>query len=352
MIRLQASGCRLQGCSLGTSAHERRLMTVRSCMSARTGTPVARSLKSEALGFTLLEVMVALSILALALVAIAGINANSFESSNYAKHVTVATLLARSKMIDIEEELRKEGFGSDEKSWDGDFTEEGYPGMRWKAVARPVEVNVAQLLGPMLGGEVSSDQLPEEMQGFLGALNGQLPTDSEEAAKYAEEVGGSELKQLMGGEAMEGIFKQIGETLGDSIREITLEIEWGKENVDLEEIKFVQYVTTTGRLSFQPQVASTQTGGGGGNRDTDGDGQLDSVDTDDDGDGTPDAQDTDDDDDGVPDDQDPDNVGGVIPRGGGPLTKGGRPPLSGGLLPPTLPGGFENPALDPKEPRK
>ncbi|MEL7371109.1 MAG: prepilin-type N-terminal cleavage/methylation domain-containing protein, partial [Myxococcota bacterium] len=33
-------------------------------------------------GFTLLEVMVALSILAVTLVAIAGINANSFESSN------------------------------------------------------------------------------------------------------------------------------------------------------------------------------------------------------------------------------------------------------------------------------
>ena len=295
--------------------------------------------------------MVALSILALSLVAIAGINANSFESSNYAKHVTVATLLARSKMIDIEEELRKEGFGSDEKSWDGDFAEEGYPGMRWKAVARPVEMNVAQLLGPLLGGEVSSDQLPEEMQGFLGALNGELPTDSEEVAEYAEQVGGSEIKQLMGGEQMELIFKQIGETLGDSIREITLEIEWGKEGIDLEDIKFVQYVTTTGRLSFQPQVASSQPSSAAQNRDTDGDGQLDGVDQDDDNDGVADAQDPDDDGDNIPDAQDPDAGASVL--GGGPLTPGGRPPLTGGLLPPTLPGGFENPALKkPEEPER
>ena len=298
-------------------------------------------------GFTLLEVMVALSILALALVAIAGTNANSFESSNYAKHVTVATLLARSKMIDIEEELRKDGFGSDEKTWDGDFAEEGYPGMRWRAVARPVEVDVAQLLGPLLGGEVSSDQLPQEMQAFLGAMNGELPAVGEEAEKYAEQVGGSELKQLMGGEGIELIFKQVGETLGDSIREISLEIEWGKEGIDLDEVKFVQYVTTTGRLSFQPQIAGAQTGGNPSqNRDTDGDGEPDGVDQDDDNDGIADAQDPDDDNDGIPDSRDPDNVAA------GGLTPGGRPPGSGGLLPPTLPGGFENPASRPRGPVK
>jgi general secretion pathway protein I len=243
-------------------------------------------------GFTLLEVMVALSILALALVAIAGINANSFEESNYAKHLTVATLLARSKMIDVEEELRKDGFGDDEKSFDGDFSEEGYSSIRWKAVARPVEIDVAQLLGPLLGGEVSSDKLPEEMQAFLGAMNGELPAVGEEATQYAEQVGGSELKQLLGGEQMEVIFKQVGETLGDSIREISLVIEWGKEGVDYDSVKFVQYVTTTGRLSFQPNVAASAPAG---------------------------------------------------------LTPGGRPPVQGGLLPPNLPSGDPNPAAEPKE---
>lgn len=210
-------------------------------------------------GFTLLEVMVALSILALSLVAIAGINANSFQASNYAKHLTVATLLARSKMIDVEEELREDGFGDDEKTFDGDFSDEGYPGMRWRAVARPVEVDVANLLGPFLGGEVSSDKLPSEMQAFLGAMNGELPAIGDEANNFVEQVQGSDLKKLVGGEQMEVIFKQVGETLGNSIREITLEIEWGKEGVDLETVKFVQYVTTNGRLSFSPQGGGAPT---------------------------------------------------------------------------------------------
>ena len=88
------------------------------------------------------------------------------------------------------------------------------------------------------------------MQAFLGAMNGELPAVGEEASNYAEQVQGSDLKQLMGGEGLELVFKQVGETLGNSIREITLEIEWGKKDVDLESIKFVQYVTTDGRLQF------------------------------------------------------------------------------------------------------
>ena len=61
--------------------------------------------------------MVSLSILAVTLVAISGINANSFESANYARAITVATLLARSKMIDIEMEIQKDGFTDSEKEY-------------------------------------------------------------------------------------------------------------------------------------------------------------------------------------------------------------------------------------------
>ncbi len=199
-------------------------------------------------GFTLLEVMVSLSILALALTAIAGINANSFESSNYARHLTVATLLARSKMIDVEEELRKEGFGDSDKEYDGDFSEEGYPKMRWQATCRKTEIDIGQMIGGMLGGQLNSSSLPKEMQEFIGAMQG------ESTEELNEEVSGSDLKQLMGGEMAELMFKQVGEVLGNSIREITLEIKWGKEGYDEEEVKFVQYVTTTGRLNFQNVV--------------------------------------------------------------------------------------------------
>lgn len=195
-------------------------------------------------GFSLLEVMVSLAILALALTAIAGVNATAFDESNYAKQVTTATLLARSKMIDIEEKLRKDGFGSDDKEFSGDFEEGGYPGMKWTATCRQVDVDIAQLVGGLFGGDISSDTLPEQMQSFLGALQGTGPSD------LKDKVAGSDISKMLGGGGLEMIFKQVGDTLGKSIREITLEISWGKKGVDQETIKFIEYVTTSGRLTM------------------------------------------------------------------------------------------------------
>ena len=215
-------------------------------------------------GFTLLEVMVALSILAITLVAIAGINANSFESSNYARSITVATMLARSKMIDIEMEVQKDGFSDSEKEYDGDFSDEGYESMEWQATVRPIEVDVSKLLGGLLGGdaeEIAGDKLPDQMQSMLAGLNG---SSVEEVAGGSQEVG--QVQQLLNNGGMELVFKQVGETLSKSIREITLEITWGRKGIDQESIRFVQYVTTTGRLSIAPSglVPASLTPGGRG----------------------------------------------------------------------------------------
>jgi general secretion pathway protein I len=208
-------------------------------------------------GFTLLEVMVSLSILALALTAAAGVTANAFEASNYARGVTVATLLARSKMLDIEQTLVKDGFSENDQEDDGDFSDEGFESVRWVSTVRKVEMDVGQLIGGMFGGEggeIDSEKLPEQLQGYLGALGGGAGGAGDLAglAGQAGAAGGAgDLTQLLGGGQMENMFKQVGETLKNSIREITLEIKWGK-GPNEETIKFVQYVTTTGRLSFKP----------------------------------------------------------------------------------------------------
>ncbi len=206
-------------------------------------------------GFTLLEVMISLSILALALTAIAGINANSFNASNYAKHITVATLLARSKMVDIEEELRKDGFGSDDREFSGDFNEEGYESMRWEAVSRKVELDVSQLIGGFLGGDITADSIPEQMKAFLGGIQGGGgEAGADPALAGAEQPSLKALLEGGGGASeniMETMFRQMGETLANSIREIELTIKWGEEGTPNEEtLTFVQYLTTTGRVNI------------------------------------------------------------------------------------------------------
>ena len=195
-------------------------------------------------GFTLLEVMVALAILAISLTAIAGISAGSYAASEYARDVTVATMLARSKMIDIEEELWDgDAFPSDDKDFSGDFEKEGHPDFKFEATARKIEVDVNQLVGGLLGGEVSKENLGDRVQEFIGAMRGEGPEDSN------EQMEGSDLKQLLNGDMLEGMFKAVGETLKNAIREIELEISWGIEGRTHESIKFVQYIVTDSRIN-------------------------------------------------------------------------------------------------------
>ncbi len=57
----------------------------------------------------------ALAILGVALLAIFDLNAGAVNSHAYAKRLTVATMLARSKMTDLEQELYDKGFDNDDQ---------------------------------------------------------------------------------------------------------------------------------------------------------------------------------------------------------------------------------------------
>jgi len=76
-------------------------------------------------GFTLLEVMVAMAIIAIALTAVLGSQSQSLSLASEAKFSTTVALLAQSKMAEIEAE-KPEDLTSDS----GDFGDD-YPGYRW-----------------------------------------------------------------------------------------------------------------------------------------------------------------------------------------------------------------------------
>ena len=77
-------------------------------------------------GFTLLEVMISLAILAVAMVAISDLNGGAVQMHYYARRSTQATLLLRSKMLDIEEQLHKDGFSDFDDEKHGTFEEEQF----------------------------------------------------------------------------------------------------------------------------------------------------------------------------------------------------------------------------------
>ncbi|MEY2668827.1 MAG: hypothetical protein RJA59_1465, partial [Pseudomonadota bacterium] len=83
-------------------------------------------------GFTLLEVMVALAVLAASLMAVADLSGNALRNYVYARDLSVATLLARGKMAELEEKYEDLGFTDFDQTEDGNFAEQGEPRMTWR----------------------------------------------------------------------------------------------------------------------------------------------------------------------------------------------------------------------------
>ena len=83
-----------------------------------------RNLKKR--GFTLLEIMVAISLIAIVLVTVLKLNIQTISMSNYAKFYATAPLLAQNKIDEIAMESSYEQISDS-----GNFKEE-FPGYAWR----------------------------------------------------------------------------------------------------------------------------------------------------------------------------------------------------------------------------
>jgi type II secretion system protein I len=85
-------------------------------------------------GFTLLEVMVALVVIAFAFVGLLGLHARNIEAIANDQSLTRATLLARELVSQIQYQVSTSGLQSLD---DSQGTFEGYPGFRWERQVIP-----------------------------------------------------------------------------------------------------------------------------------------------------------------------------------------------------------------------
>lgn len=98
---------------------------------------------SKGAGFTLLEVMIAIAILAVSLLAIFNLQSTSLIGSARAQKFAVATLLARQKMTEVLLEIEKgipRGEFPEDKEDSGDFEEEKYPDYGWRLTIKKTEI--------------------------------------------------------------------------------------------------------------------------------------------------------------------------------------------------------------------
>lgn len=225
--------------------------------------------------FTLLEVVVALAILGVSLMAVLDINSQAVYSHVYAKKLTVATLLARSKMIDLEQKLYDEGLNADDDEDAGDFSDEGWPSFKWRAkviVPKTNGLTPEQLFGALFGLPVGGDGA-DGASGLLGALFGGGGGDTSKAANALGLPPGATPGGGQGGAAgllgalgpMAGMaqaqFTQMVDQLQKSVREVHLTVTW-KEGKLTESIDVVTHVVSLGPGSDRNGGASAAAGMG------------------------------------------------------------------------------------------
>ena len=106
-------------------------MSGRHC-NLRCEPPAGDRAANGACGFTLLEVMVALAILAIALTSIYRLHGQTLTMSARARFYSLAPLLAKAKLAEIERQGIKDTTGSS-----GDFGQ-AYPNYRWSSTIEEI----------------------------------------------------------------------------------------------------------------------------------------------------------------------------------------------------------------------
>lgn len=205
------------------------------------------------LGFTLVEVMLALAILGVALVILVKSVAGNITSASEAFYMGVATDLARGKMYDLEEELLQEGFQEDEQALEGDFAEEGWPAITWKATITPTELPSLEQLMAM------QQQEPDGDGAGSGAGSGGEDAASDFMTGFQDSALGSLMGLLGGGGGVDAsdastagflttFYPMVQQVLKASIRKIKLTVHYDS-GLRKEQFEVVLYVTEPGGMA-------------------------------------------------------------------------------------------------------
>ncbi|MBC7793206.1 MAG: hypothetical protein H7Z43_05835 [Clostridia bacterium] len=188
--------------------------------------------------------MIALIILAISLSVLLSAQSSSMAAAGRSRDITIGTLLARSKMIDIEKKLVDEGFVSGSVENDGDFGDEGFAPVKWKYKVVEIELDISLI-----------SQLCE---GFN--------SDKDKSASTVSPLGGScdSVTSALGGS-----LSQLTTAIGQSMRlvDLTVTIPSGKgaQKVELrslvtrEDMNIAQS-STTGVPGIDPTLGGATTG--------------------------------------------------------------------------------------------
>ncbi|NOZ88142.1 MAG: prepilin-type N-terminal cleavage/methylation domain-containing protein [Deltaproteobacteria bacterium] len=157
-------------------------------------------------GFTLLETMVALLILAMSLTALVDVQSMSTSAVIRSKNLALVTELARGKMYDLILEIKKKGFSEFEDTLECDFEQEEHPEIGCSATLSKIDIPIPEggdLFG--LGGDMQNEQAANQENSPVGMV--------QQAAKSLVSMYSSMIKDMV----------------TNAVRQLTLTVTW-KDN--------------------------------------------------------------------------------------------------------------------------
>ena len=186
-------------------------------------------------GFTLLEVMAAVAILALTLVVLLSVVSNNMRATAHARLLTTGTFLARGKIVALEDHLIEKGFQDLDENEEGTFVEEGFRVFSWTTAIEKI-------------------QLPTDMAQTAQQASGALSQKKDPMQALTGMVGG-----LMG-----MFIEPVRIGLEESVRRVTVRVFWNERRRPEQSVEVVTYVTDPAKLDLALSLGQGLSGGQGG----------------------------------------------------------------------------------------
>jgi len=173
-------------------------------------------------GFTLLEVMIAMTIMLLAFTSILAVESSSMNTSAKAKQMNIVGMLARNAMTQTEVEIQGKAFKELNEEDSAQF-EEPFQDYTWVRTVKEVKF-------PNLAGM------------FQAGANAQEGGENSQAADAQE--GNAAL--------MEQMTKLVSNFLSKALREVTITIKWKKGSGEQKYVVSMYWVDLNSDFQLQP----------------------------------------------------------------------------------------------------